>query len=376
MIEGSSCPADEAVRLFLADCARPRVADAFVEQLRRRAAAIRDWDACVSRAEQQGLGPLLHAHMRAGVIAPPDGARRQLWALYIRHREQNRIRLQVLGELLGRFAAAGIPAAVLKGPVLASLVYGDPGLRPMGDLDLLVPMERLVEAQRELGRMGFNVSVPASAHRLRRKHHLSPATRIVDGLAVVVEVHGDAFGADRGATLRWEARGEPPLTFAAGGVTAESLGLPQMLWHLCRHMTGLWHPLRLIWVSDVIGFAATYASELDWPRMASEMPFVPSTLAMIDQLTALPDAVRSRAGIATKGAAAGVGLDYAGWPRTPPRTGEQPTRRAYVAETLLPREWWLRLNYGAADGSLMWAHVHHARALGRLAVRRVRDRLQ
>ena len=35
-------------------------------------------------------------------------------------------------------AQAGVPFLVLKGAALAHLVYGDPRLRPMRDVDLLI----------------------------------------------------------------------------------------------------------------------------------------------------------------------------------------------------------------------------------------------
>jgi hypothetical protein len=58
---------------------------------------------------------------------------------------------------LGAIAAladAGIPSAPLKGPLLGEAIYGDPGRRLSGDVDLLVAPEQLhtaVEVVRELG---------------------------------------------------------------------------------------------------------------------------------------------------------------------------------------------------------------------------------
>ena len=367
---------DQRFLPLLADCARPRVPDALVERVQRRVAAIDDWPGLVTSAEQHGLGPLLHAHVRAGVFAPPEPARRQLWALYERHRRENAVRLSALEEVLAGLAEAGIPVAVLKGPVLANLVYRDPGLRPMSDLDLLVPFEDVVGAQRRLGELGFRAPLPPSTHRLRRKHHLSPAVRLIDGLSVVIEVHGDAFGPDRGTTLQWDRRGAPPLTFSVGSRRAESLAMPQMLWHLCRHMTGLWHPLRLIWVADVIGFCEVFQADIDWLRLSNEMPFVRSTLAMVDQLTPVPESVRARAGIDSVAKANSVGVDYTGWPRSPHRDGARARGRwGYIVDTCQPPEWWLRLNYGAAHASLVTASWRHLVAIVRMAVRRTKDQV-
>jgi hypothetical protein len=55
---------------------------------------------------------------------------------------------------IAMLADAGIRAAALKGPLLAEAIYGDPGRRRSGDIDLLVSPEQLqtaVEVMRELG---------------------------------------------------------------------------------------------------------------------------------------------------------------------------------------------------------------------------------
>ena len=44
---------------------------------------------------------------------------------------------------------------LLKGAALAITVYDSIGLRPMGDLDLLVPEERLAEAVARLKALGY-----------------------------------------------------------------------------------------------------------------------------------------------------------------------------------------------------------------------------
>jgi hypothetical protein len=49
----------------------------------------------------------------------------------------------------------GIRALPLKGPLLAERLYGDPGLRPSEDIDVLVPVADLERAGRSLGELGY-----------------------------------------------------------------------------------------------------------------------------------------------------------------------------------------------------------------------------
>jgi hypothetical protein len=53
----------------------------------------------------------------------------------------------------------GVPWLVMKGPVLASVLYRDPGFRSDGDLDLLVAQQSIAEAVDVLERLGYEHSV-------------------------------------------------------------------------------------------------------------------------------------------------------------------------------------------------------------------------
>jgi hypothetical protein len=64
--------------------------------------------------------------------------------------------------VMGMLADAGIRSAALKGPILAEAIYGDPGRRLSGDIDLLVPPERLQQAVEVVRGLGYEAS--ASNH--------------------------------------------------------------------------------------------------------------------------------------------------------------------------------------------------------------------
>ena len=67
-------------------------------------------------------------------------------------------------------AQAGVPFLVLKGAALAHLVYGDPRLRPMRDVDLLIRKADAGRALDVLTRCGFRpggIAVPSRHHHLQ-----------------------------------------------------------------------------------------------------------------------------------------------------------------------------------------------------------------
>lgn len=101
------------------------------------------WPAITALALQHGLAPMLHwtlKHAGADIEGNP------VWQPLMRTRYQTGIdwalkeRAQL--EIDTALRAAGIPAIWLKGSVLARMVYPEPSLRPMTDLDVLVPYQQ------------------------------------------------------------------------------------------------------------------------------------------------------------------------------------------------------------------------------------------
>ena len=357
---------DDAL-LLLALCARPRLPPDTRDEIGARAARVQDWIGLLALAEKHGLGPLLYRHLTPSGHLPAPVAR-QLWAQYAHHRRANEIRLGVLREVLEALEDAEIVATVLKGPLLIDRVYADPGLRPMVDLDLLVPPEQAIRAQLLLGESGFQVRVPPTEHPFLRHHHLSPAVRRVDGVVVRVEIHADAFHPRLGVSLQVHQRAKDAMVFNVCGREAYSLPPDEVLWHLCRHTVSLHHRFRLIWAADIVGFSEKFLSAIDWVRVRQRYPFVLSTLSLLHCLAPVPDRVRRSAGVTVVGAPRETGEDYDGWPWTRAGTWDSVGGRLqFLAQTFNPPEWWLRLNYGTGTGPTgAWrARARHGIALVR-----------
>ena len=333
-------------------CARPHLPKELVSELARRSALVRDWNELLTLAEEHGVGPLLRSHLAESAVDIPTQVRRQLLAVYVRHQRCNEVLFGALERILDLLASAHIDVVVLKGPALVHLVYRDPGLRPISDLDLLVAEADALRAQRLLGETGFDIRVPVSEYQMRRNHHLYAAWQTVDGVPIAVEIHRDGLSADRGASMQLSAVQHRLMTFdLPSGRVAHTLEHHDMLWHLCRHLVGLKHPFRLVWVADIIGYAETFVDELDWDYMRATHPLVLSTLSLLHWLTPLPESVRDRAGLTLGDTPRGVAEDYTGWPRSTALTWDGWAERLSVLRrTLAPPDWWLKLNYGTGTG--------------------------
>jgi hypothetical protein len=364
---------DQAAWRLLTLCAHSFAASGPCGDVERSAGAITDWDKTCALAEHHGIGPLLYTQLKnADSVVPPD-ASRQLRALYLRHRRANQVRLQVLAEILGALDRMGIEATVLKGPALIALVYRDPALRPISDLDLLVPARDVVRAQLALRELGFRAPLPESSRDARR-HHLPAAVRVEQGVQVQVEVHRDAFLRDSGASLR--VNGHPPgaIRFEVCGQAAFCFAPEEVMWHLCRHM----HWARLIWMTDIVGFAERFAGTIDWARVARCYPFVKNALALIHCIVPLSEPLRRAADVAIVPAPRGIGEDYRGWPATPLFVWDGLAGRCrFVGRTLNPPEWWLSFyqGTGTSRSDLLSARQRHLAMLLRCALRHTVDRI-
>ncbi len=113
--------------------------------------------ALLGAALQTGLAPLLLWALKrtdpldpalAAQLAPLQAQARQVAARYA-HLKTARAHVDAT------LAAAAIPALWLKGAALAETVYPQPVLRPMGDLDVLVPFARRAEALAALKAAGY-----------------------------------------------------------------------------------------------------------------------------------------------------------------------------------------------------------------------------
>lgn len=335
-----------ALQQILAHCTRLDSGPEHKARLARLAGAIGDWARLPAQAEGHGLAPLLYRHLQTAGVALPLPVKRELQALYLRHRHANEVRAAALAEIITAFQNAGIEARVLKGAALAHLLYPQPGLRPMRDLDILVNPAAARRAQQILAGLGFAAPLPP---HLPDKH-LPPAVRPSQGLSVSVELHHNLFNATHPASLTLDQLAGPPLTFGLSGITVSTLSPAEMLWHLCEHIayhTNVWEPLRLIWVADIVGLAEQFAAQIEWALLRRRYPLVLSTLSLFHFITPLSAHLRAQAGLDLGAPPAGVGQEFAGWPRAsiPQQRAAGKSYRRILADTFYPPEWWLRLHY-------------------------------
>lgn len=157
------------------------------------------WRDVLTVADEHRVMPMLHwqvTRRHTGVVVPPSvasslsdafraSAARALGIVAELHR---------LDEVLN---AAGISYVLLKGPRLTYSAYPHPALRPMRDVDVLVPAAHAVRAFELLQHAGFTrfpqyAGDPTAS--LASSHHLPPLGSA--RMPLSIEVHHRLFGVD------------------------------------------------------------------------------------------------------------------------------------------------------------------------------------
>ena len=214
-----------------------------VTQAQVDALSATDWQALLGLVRQHRLGPLLHWQLErahAHLIIPPD-VKADL-ALNHKNATLRSLMLQreivLLHQILNN---ANIPYVALKGAYLAYHAYPQPALRPLRDVDILVPKDRTLEAYQALldgglSRMGQFSGMPKALMEV--SHHL-PAVRSASG-RVLVELHSRLFEHERDGLAQvdpsdtqgfWDRCIEMPLANQA--ITFQSP--TDLLLHLIEH---------------------------------------------------------------------------------------------------------------------------------------------
>src|SRR5262245_23133689 len=115
-----------------------------------------DWGYMIDTAHEHRVLPLLYRTLASikGLAVPPERLN-QLQRLFQLNARRNLFLAGELLQVLDLLAAHHIPVIPYKGPVLATLVYGDLAFRQISDLDVIVPIEEVSRAKELLICRGY-----------------------------------------------------------------------------------------------------------------------------------------------------------------------------------------------------------------------------
>ena len=225
-----------------------------------------DWSTLQQQAHAMGVAPLLYHQLhRAGVLttAPPS-VQQSLHGIYLNTAAHTHHLYRRLEEITTAFTAESIPVIALKGAYLAEAIYGNLALRPLGDLDLMVPKADAQRAADILVKLGFlSPSRALMEKSLAHGKHLP--TFFHADRRCIVEIHWHVTTPDAPYGIAIDELWARSQSLLLAGSAVRVLSPEDVLLHLCMHLSyehqfsfGLRPYIDLAWFSGKKG------SDLDW----------------------------------------------------------------------------------------------------------------
>jgi hypothetical protein len=145
------------------DASRAAAAAALLAELQAE-----DWHVITRESVKHRVAPLVYRSLTELSPDPGPGggmdaavaARQALAADHDRHAARNGLIGHVVREVVHIASTVDVPLVVRKGAHLALALYAEPGLRPMGDIDFLLPADAAERLVPELVAAGFAEGVP------------------------------------------------------------------------------------------------------------------------------------------------------------------------------------------------------------------------
>lgn len=209
------------------------------------------------------LQPLLYKNLLRQGVAPEMLI--PLRDHYFSTLYRNKAHLRRLRLLLAWFAREDIPTLVLKGAALIFQVYGDPGLRPMADLDILVPHPHAARASALLVEAGWT-ALPLPA-RVRAEPQSVTAVEWHGADGGQLDLHFSPFAESLGwdaISVLWAAS----VPCDASGIGTRTLCGADQLLHLLAHGAEVRPAPAIRWVADAMGLLRSDIA-IDWERFAA-----------------------------------------------------------------------------------------------------------
>ena len=248
-----------------------------------------DWPRLQTLAAHHAVGPIVYRAIEHRADAVPRDVLRRLWLGHRANALRNRTVADLTADLARSLSAAGVSAILLKGAVLVRTLYTDPGLRHVGDVDLLVDERDVARVGSLLEAMGLRrVGRPLRTEWPTCEFHL--VYHRDDHGAIPVELHWRLF------------EDYLPYVFDLSDVTARAMPVPDVAAgmramspehelahlgiHLERHALVYrslierpdWLELlvmprglsRLAWLYDVALYLRRRRETLDWDRLVAD----------------------------------------------------------------------------------------------------------
>ena len=254
--------------------ARSNLNSALSAEVKNAIRNVEDWPEFVRQLKNEGIESLAYWNLSRLNLKDhiPNLVMEELQQYYNYTRWYNSIRFSVFRRLLNDLKEEEIEVVILKGAVLASIVYPDIGLRPMLDFDFLVLKHDLPLTHNTIKRMGFafrpdDGNYPEGYYlefksRLNYLKQFESSFRI---LPLQIEVHPRIFTKDYGIELETTILFDTAKEVMINDICTKMLSPEYFLFHLCMHLHTHCYS-RLIRLTDICAYSVYCSRKIDWPH--------------------------------------------------------------------------------------------------------------
>ena len=317
-----------------------------------------DWSDFIATANEQRLLPLAYWTFKRLRVKTPSSVNRLMASAYLRQKVVAKTQITALLQALDALSKTGIEAVVLKGGILASKLYPEPGLRPMDDIDLLVSPNMVMRARDVLMSLGYQLPLPLSRFD-RAKHHLPIAIREDAGVTIGIELHSEAFHWSLHEPLDFSQLARPLARFEIRGIAVAYLGEANLLWMQYRGLRKFQEPLRKLHLIDIALMAERLPNHWHGSSLRTTRPDLWNALAALDIYLPFSERARQFLGIDSghqDAVCAKLSDDFKGWPLM-----SASSSLADWKQMVWPSRIWAKFFYGLSVNSGRWqiqkAHV-------------------
>ena len=151
-----------------------------------------DWQFIKQYSDAQGTASFIFKALKKNNLtnSVPGDIYNYFQNSYFQTHTKNILALEQLKKVLIAFNKVEIKTILLKGIAFAEFIYKDLGLRPMGDIDIMVEPDRLLDAEKILFELGYINKEPYKSYKLRAlniHNHLNAFYN----KNIIIELHRD-----------------------------------------------------------------------------------------------------------------------------------------------------------------------------------------
>ena len=217
--------------------------------------------------ESQMLLPLLYRNLSSLGLKDPNmnryqGVQRKAWA-------KNHVVFHEIGILLRKFRDVGIKTMLLKGSAMIILYYKDYGLRPMGDIDILVPVEKAKEVIQILFNQGWRIQKNSGPTFTEEYPALIGENHFENTQGLLLDVHWHLLEECAYAGADDDFWMESVEANIHGDLTVNVLNPTDQFFHVVVHAMR-WNSQPLVlWAADAM-MILNNEHAIDWKRIISQ----------------------------------------------------------------------------------------------------------